>query len=181
MNMLEGVYNYILRRWNQYRLSKIKALYIGHNVTVLNGFQFGHSEGLILHDNIVLGANVFINAHGGVEIKSGTITGPDVMIFSVNHIYDTMDVLPFAEELSLKPVVIEENCWIGARAFICPGVTIGEGCVVAAGSVVTRSFPPCSVIGGNPAKLIKTKNLAMYAMAKESNKYNSFINRNKER
>lgn len=174
MNLI-AIRSAIIHRWDKYRLSRLKFGYFGKNVSVFAGFKFGHSENLILHDNIVLGENIFINAHGGVEICSGTITGPDVMIFSVNHIYDSEDILPFAEELSLKPVKIEENCWIGARSFICPGVTIGEGSVVAAGSVVTKSFSACSVIGGNPARLIKTKNVKLYSKAKVNHKYNSFI------
>lgn len=175
MNFIINLHCYIKTKWNQYLLRHTTFNHIGKNVSVFAGFKFGHSEKLTLHDNIVLGENIFINAHGGVEICSGTITGPDVMIFSVNHIYDSEDILPFAEELSLKPVKIEENCWIGARSFICPGVTIGEGSVVAAGSVVTKSFPACSVIGGNPARLIKTKNVKLYSKAKVSHKYNSFI------
>lgn len=175
MNFLLRVQSHIIAIWDNYRLSKMTFSYRGNNVKIFHGFNLGHTEGLILHDNVVLGANIFINAHGGVEIKSGTITGPDVMIFSVNHIYDSAEVLPFSEELTLKKVTIGENCWIGARAFICPGVTLGEGCVVAAGAVVTKSFPPCSVIGGNPAKLIKTKNIDMYSEAKRNGRYNSFI------
>lgn len=168
-------FKYYIHRLCVRNLKKNIGLWGGNNISVLPGFKFGHSENLILHDNIVLGENIFINAHGGVEIGSGTITGPDVMIFSVNHIYDSEEAIPFSEELSLKPVIIGENCWIGARSFICPGVTLGEGCVVAACSVVTKSFPCCSVIGGNPAKLIKTKNTEMYYKAKKKKKYNSFI------
>lgn len=175
MNIIITLRSYIKAKWNQYLLYHTEFNYIGKNVSVFTGFKFGHSENLKLHDNIVLGENIFINAHGGVEICSGTIIGPDVMIFSVNHIYDSKSTLPFAEELSLKPVKIEANCWIGARSFICPGVTIGEGSVVAAGSVVTKSFPACSVIGGNPARLIKTKNVELYSHAKLIHKYNSFI------
>lgn len=166
---------YFSHVWGKYRLSKQKFAFLGKNVKIGAHFKLGHSENLILHDNIVLGENIFINSHGGVEICSGTITGPDVMIFSINHVYDSSEVLPFAEELSLKKVVIGENCWIGARAFICPGVELGEGCVVAGGSVVTRSFPPCSVVGGNPAKLLKIKNVEMYELAKRNMKYNTFI------
>ena len=174
MISLLSLHSAIVRYWNQYKLKKLKFRYFGTNIKICPNFKLGHTENLILHDNIVLGENIFINAQGGVEIGSGTITGPDVMIFSVNHIYDS-EILPFAEELSLKPVVIGENCWIGARVFICPGVSIGEGSVVAANSVVTKNFPPCSVIGGNPAKLIKTNNKEMYSKAKEKSIYNTFI------
>lgn len=176
---LQTIYNIILYKWNQYKFNRLECLYKGKNVKIRPGFKIGHSHNLILHDNIVLGENIFINAHGGVEIGSGTITGPDVMIFSVNHIYDSSETLPFSEELSLKKVTIGENCWIGGRAFICPGVVLGEGCVVAGGSVVTKSFPACSVIGGNPAKLIKTKDVVMYQEAKLRKKYNSFIKQTK--
>ena len=162
MISLLSLHSAIVRYWNQYKLKKLKFRYFGTNIKICPNFKLGHRE------------NIFINAQGGVEIGSGTITGPDVMIFSVNHIYDS-EILPFAEELSLKPVVIGENCWIGARVFICPGVSIGEGSVVAANSVVTKNFPPCSVIGGNPAKLIKTKNKEMYSKAKEKSIYNTFI------
>ena len=174
MISLLSFHSAIVRYWNQYKLKKLKFRYFGTNIKICPNFKLEHTENLILHDNIVLGENIFINAQGGVEIGSGTITGPDVMIFSVNHIYDS-EILPFAEELSLKPVVIGENCWIGARVFICPGVSIGEGSVVAANSVVTKNFPPCSVIGGNPAKLIKTKNKEMNSKAKEKSIYNTFI------
>lgn len=165
----------LVRIWNRYRLSKLHFAYRGNNVKIYPRFRLGHSENLILHDNIVLGENIFINAHGGVEIGSGTITGPDVMIFSVNHIYDSPEIIPLQTELSFKKVIIGENCWIGARSFICPGVELGEGCVVAGGSVVTKSFPSCSVIGGNPAKLLKTKNIEMYKTAKKKKVYNAFI------
>ena len=179
MNIISRIVAYLEARISHNKRKALSIGVIGENVNIHKGFRIGHAENLILHDNIVLGENVFINAHGGVEIGSGTITGPDVMIFSVNHIYDSSETLPFSEELSLKKVTIGENCWIGGRAFICPGVVLGEGCVVAGGSVVTKSFPACSVIGGNPAKLIKTKDVVMYQEAKLRKKYNSFIKQTK--
>ena len=175
MKSFLAIHDYIINLWSNYKLKKLPFKYKGTNVRILPHFKIGHSENLILHDNIVLGENIFINAHGGVEICSGTITGPDVVIFSVNHIYNSTEVLPFAEELDFKKVIIGENCWIGARSFICPGVVLGEGCVVAGGSVVTKSFPKCSVLGGNPAKLIKKRDELMYFSAKEKKLYNSFI------
>lgn len=173
--MFLTIYWALIARWERYKLNCCKFKYLGRNVKIRRGFRFGHAYNLELQDNIVIGENVFINAHGGVVIKSGTITGPDIMIFSVNHVYDTDKCLPFSEELSFKKVIIGENCWIGGRSFICAGVELGEGCVVAAGAVVTKSFPPLSIIGGNPARLIKVKNAEKYEIAKVKYKYHSDI------
>ena len=57
----------------------------------------------------------------------------------------------------IENVVIEDDVWIGQRVIILPGVTIYKGCIIGAGAVVTKSFPPYSIIGGNPAKLIKSR------------------------
>jgi acetyltransferase-like isoleucine patch superfamily enzyme len=59
------------------------------------------------------------------------------------------------EKPQTLPIVIEDDVWIGAKAIILKGVTLGKGCVVAAGSVVTKSAPAYSLIGGNPARIIK--------------------------
>lgn len=85
MISLLSLHSAIVRYWNQYKLKKLKFRYFGTNIKICPNFKLGHTENLILHDNIVLGENIFINAQGGVEIGSGTITGPDVMIFSVTR------------------------------------------------------------------------------------------------
>lgn len=159
------------------RIFSLNIGYKGNNVQIFPGFKFGHEDKLIIMNDVVIGERSFINAHGGVTIKSGTITGPELMIFSVNHKYENSEVIPFSNELLLKSVVIGENCWIGARVFICPGVLIGDGCIIAGGSVVTKSFPSLSVIGGNPAKLIKLRDKYDYEKMCSTEKYCDFINR----
>ncbi|MGL5616472.1 MAG: DapH/DapD/GlmU-related protein [Sarcina sp.] len=107
--------------------------------------------------NIELGKEIFINKGctfvdlGGIEIKDKVLIAPDVKILSVNHPLE----ISKRRGVILKKVTIEKNVWIGAGATICPGVTIGENSIIAAGSVVTKDVPKNVVYGGVPAKFIK--------------------------
>lgn len=168
--MILKIYYALMARWEKYRLSKLKFKHLGNNVRILRGFRLGHTYNLTINDNVIIGENAFINARGGVIIGSGTITGPDIMIFAENHIYNSSETLPFDNNYDFREVIIGENCWIGGKVFICPGAELGEGCVVAAGSVVTKKYPPLSIIAGNPAKIIKTRDLQLYAEAKKKGK-----------
>ncbi len=84
--------------------------------------------------------------------------GPETIIYTANHDFaDTK--LPMIEQghATQRRVVIGDDVWIGARVIILPGVTIGTGCVVGAGSVLTRDVPPGSVVAGNPARVVKRR------------------------
>jgi len=85
-------------------------------------------------------------------------------ILGGNHHYNIMSTYPFKtyfqneeEAFSKGPIIIENDVWIGTGSLILSGVRLEQGCVVAAGAVVTKSFPAYSIIGGNPAKLIKKR------------------------
>ncbi len=101
---------------------------------------------------------------GGIEIGDGTILSHDIQIFARNHNYDSDDLryIPYDERDIAKKVKIGENVWVGARTTILPGVTIGDGAVIGAASVVTKDVPPYAVVGGNPAKIIKYRNQEVY-------------------
>ena len=77
--------------------------------------------------------------------------GPNVHIISSNH-----NLLDFNIHVKVNPIKLKDNCWIGSGSIILPGVELGEHVIVAAGSVVTKSFPSNSIIGGVPAKLISS-------------------------
>lgn len=98
-------------------------------------------------------------AQGNITIGDGVMIGPYCFIYTRNHKTDDLDIPMFKQGLTeKKPVVIENDVWIGARVTILPGVHVGSGSIIAAGSVVTKDVPPYAVVGGNPAKIIKYRN-----------------------
>lgn len=107
---------------------------------------------------IRLGKNVFINHAcsfldmGGITIEDDVLIGPKVNLITENHPLDPGD----RRALIARPILIRRKAWIGAAATILPGVTIGENAVVAAGAVVTTDVPANTVVGGIPAKFIKS-------------------------
>lgn len=108
--------------------------------------------------NIHIGKDVFINSgchfqdQGGVKIGDGAFIGHNVVLATINH-----DLNPKNNRKNIyAPIVIGNHVWIGSNATILQGVTIGEWAVVAAGAVVTKNVEPYTVVGGVPAKVIKT-------------------------
>lgn len=107
--------------------------------------------------NLTIGKHVFINSgchfqdQGGITIGDGSLIGSNVVLATINHGFDPAkrgDNLP-------APIHIGKNVWIGSSATIVPGVTIGDGAVVAADAVVTHNVPENTIVGGVPAKVIR--------------------------
>jgi acetyltransferase-like isoleucine patch superfamily enzyme len=109
--------------------------------------------------NIQVGRNVFVNQNctfydlGGLDIADDVLIGPNVSLITTGH-----PVEPSQRRAAViaKPIVIGKNVWIATGAIVIGGVTIGENSVVAAGSVVTKNVPPNTIVGGNPAKVIRS-------------------------
>lgn len=107
--------------------------------------------------------SVFYCTRAELIIGKNVIFGPRPTIITGDHRIDILGkhIIDVTDEEKLPqndlPVIIDDGCWIGANVTILKGVTLGCGCVVAAGAVVTKSFPPYSIIGGVPAKLIKMR------------------------
>lgn len=95
---------------------------------------------------------------GPVTIGNRVLLAQHVVLSGLNHAYEDVS-LPIAQQpTTTRPIVVEEGAWVGANAVVTAGVRIGRNAVVAAGSVVTRDVPPFSVVGGNPARLLKRYN-----------------------
>lgn len=113
--------------------------------------------GLTIGDNSAVGAYSFLGAQGGISIGKNVIMGPRVNFHAENHVYTSVDLPIRLQGEERKGIVVEDDCWIGAGSILLDGVRIGTGCVIAAGSVVTKSIPPFSVAGGVPARIIKSR------------------------
>jgi acetyltransferase-like isoleucine patch superfamily enzyme len=110
-------------------------------------------------DDTRVGRNVFVNQNctfydlGGLDIADDVMIGPNVSLITSGH------PIPPSQRRSAvvaKPIVIAQNVWIGAGAIILGGVTVGANSVVAAGAVVTKDVPPNTLVGGNPARVIRS-------------------------
>lgn len=103
------------------------------------GISIGHRSGL--------GVNCEVN--GNVTIGNDVMMGPEVVVYTINHKHAEVEI-PMLEQgyEEERPVLIEDDVWIGRRAIILPGVRIGKGCIIGAGAVVTRSVPDFSIVGG---------------------------------
>lgn len=133
-------YHVELTAWDCYKGQKFKPdIIIGNGTTIRDYSQ--------------------ITAIDSIQIGSGVLTGPNILITDNAHgasVADLLDMAPNLRHLFSKgPVVIEDNVWIGTKASIMPGVRIGKGAIIAANSVVTHDIPPYCVAAGVPAKVIK--------------------------
>lgn len=111
---------------------------------------------LTIGDNSGIGIDCEI--YGPVTVGKNVMMGPEVVIYTSGHNFDRTDI-PMMRQGSTEaaPVTVGDDVWIGRRVMIMPGVTVGDGCVIGAGAVVTKDIPPYTVAGGVPARVLKAR------------------------
>ncbi|MDZ7696586.1 MAG: acyltransferase [Deltaproteobacteria bacterium] len=145
-------------------LNRIKSLFlravgakIGKRVVFYPGVWIVTGQKLVLGDDVDLALGVLITTGGGVEIGDRTLVGYRTQILSSNHVIPPNRGRIFSAGHENALVKIASDAWIGANCLILPGVTIGEGAVVAGGSVVTKDIAPFTIVGGCPAGVLKIR------------------------
>lgn len=118
-----------------------------------------------------LKSNTYIECNGGVEIGRYFHCGRGLTILSSNHDYKSNDYIPYGHADIFKPVRIEDFVWCGINVLVLPGVTLGEGSIVGAGSVVTKDIPELAIVAGNPAKIIKMRDREKFEKLKNEGKF----------
>ena len=131
---------------------------IGKNTRIECTGSFTYlGKGFKCGNNCGLGTDSFYGCAGGIDIGNDVIIGNFVSMHSENHNFVKPDIPIRLQGVNHKGIKIGNNCWIGAKVTILDGAIIGDGCIVAAGAVVTGTFPENTIIAGRPAKVIKSR------------------------
>lgn len=142
------------------KILRAAGLNIGHG-TVIMGAPDMHGQGdirkrLRIGEHVSMNTGCFFDLNAPITIGSHVAIGHEVMLLTTSHEIGDSDHR--AGTTFSAPVTIKDGAWIGARCIILPGVTVGEGSIVGAGSVVTKDVPPNTLVGGVPAKVIRAIN-----------------------
>lgn len=125
-------------------------------------FHLVQPERLRIGEGTVLNGECYINAQGGVSIGRYCHVGKGLTIYSSNHNHRSSVAIPYDDKDVLKPVIIGDCVWIGANVSILPGTTIGDGAILAMGAVVRGDVAACAIVGGNPAKVVGSRDKATF-------------------
>ena len=131
---------------------------IGKDVAITQGVIIYGSSNIEIGNHIYIGPYTFIESggeQGKIKIGNYVMIAPKCTIISVGHRFDDYKNSIKLQGSCVKSVTIEDDVWLGANTVVLPGVKIGRGAIVGAGSVVTKDVAPYAIVGGVPAKLIK--------------------------
>lgn len=143
-------------KWLRYQCCRRLFKECGKNVNVERKAFFGSGSRIIIGDNSGLGINSRIP--NGSIIGKDVMMGPNCYVHTINHKYDRLDI-PMNQQGATEPlpVTIGDDVWIGQNVTIMRGRSIATGSIIAANCVLTKDFPPYSIVGGNPSRLIKSR------------------------
>lgn len=157
---------YLATKENSYKPGDF--LHYGKNVRIGAGVSISAPERLHIGDNVGIGEKCSIHAVGGCHVGNDCTIGSGTTIITVEHSYSRGDCLPYDKLRLIKPVHLEDYVWVGLGVSIAGGVRIGEGAIIALGSVVFQDVPPLAVVAGNPAKVIFSRSAGDFQKAKLS-------------
>jgi len=132
---------------------------IGNNVLIKENFIVRGGGKLLIGDNTHIGSYNLIGCNSEVIIGKDCMIADFVTIRDTNHNFDKIDIPMNRQGIKTSKVVIEDDVWIGHGAIVLSNITIGQGAIIGAGSIVTKSVAPFNIIAGNPAKIIGDRNL----------------------
>lgn len=143
-------------RWLRLQCCKRLFRKCGPGVNVERGADFLFGDTIEIGARSGIGVDAWIRAE--LSIGRDVMMGPGVMIYGRYHNYqDTCIPMMDQGMAEYRPIIVDDDVWIGARAILLQGISIGKGSIIGAGAVVTRDVPPYSVVVGNPARVIRVR------------------------
>ncbi len=130
---------------------------VGNNVNIGPLTRVFGPSGITLGDNVAIARNVFIDGRGGLTIGGESLIGFDAVLLTWGHRFDDPNTPVHLQGFAPEPISVGARVWIGARAFVVPGTTIGDEAIVGTMALVTKDVPPKVVVGGIPAKVIRDR------------------------
>ncbi len=130
-------------------------------------------DNLTFSDYAYIGSDAIWSLRGKLIIGNNVIFGPRSILWPYNHNYESMNYIPYGykQEDVIKSIIIKDNVWFGMNVTLLAGVTIEEGAIIAAHAVVTKNVPKGAIVAGNPAKIIKYRNIEKYDVLKKKGKF----------
>ena len=156
------------RRWVDYTLKNFGQC--GENVRIRYRSSFIHPEYIEIGNNVHIGENAWWRGDGGIIIGDNTIISRNSVIFSAVHNYHG-EMLPYDNTYIYGKVVLGNHVWIGMNVMIKHGITIGDGAIVAMGTVVTEDVPPMAIVGGRGSRIIKYRDEEEYLDNLRNNRF----------
>lgn len=182
LNLRQRLYIYFtislparIKKWVNYK--ELQSFRVRNTVGSCGSHLFiggsfrGFGPHVHLGDHVSFNDNVFINGSGEVHVGSYFHTGVNLTIISSNHNFENATSIPYDKVRIHKPVVIKDFVWCGNNVTIIPGITVGEGAIIAAGAVVVKDVPDCAIVGGNPAQIIRYRNKEEFYKLKAEGKF----------
>lgn len=139
------------------KLLVLLGAYVGSNSLISPNISISYPNKFSIGNDSGLGVNNRLNCRYGISIGDRVLIGPDVAIYSANHIWNPTINTYHRQGVTGSSITIGDDCWIGAKSIVLSGVNIGRGATIAAGSVVTKNVKPYAVVAGVPAKQLYIK------------------------
>jgi acetyltransferase-like isoleucine patch superfamily enzyme len=127
------------------------------NIMISPGVCIEHPQGLSIGEGVTINRNVWLNAVGGLTIGSYCGIGPNTVIHTANHNFASTDVTIQEQQWTHREVVIEDDVWLGASVNVMPGVHIGRGAIVGAGTTVVDDIAPYAIVVGEKGRMIRSR------------------------
>ncbi len=157
-----------VQRQNEALFKRMKR--VGEGCRLNGVMHITASEKMELGQNVHIGDNARVRAEGGLSIGDNTHISRNLVLYTINHNYEG-DCLPYDDTNLGKAVTIGDNVWIGANVCVIPGVEIEEGAIIGMGAVVCKRVPRGAIVGGNPARVLKYRDMEHYEQLKRAGKF----------